>query len=139
MGRSKAKRGVHPPILKPQGEKDGCKHTPRDVGDPYQRRKSYRVERIVAKALSRGKPRYEVKWEDIPDDGITWEPESNLKGQDGKDAIDAFEDEQRLLLEQVFCFIALLFYCYCYSFQSFKSYLALFFVCLLTLKTSTVC
>lgn len=83
-----------PPKLKPQGQTDGCKRTPVNLGDPYQGRGTYNVEAVLSEHLRQGVSFLHVKWQDIPEDGNTWEPIKHLVGSVAEAAAAAFREEQ---------------------------------------------
>lgn len=83
-----------PPRLKPQGETDGCKRTPVNLGDSYQGRASYDVEAVLSEHLRKGVSFFNVKWQGIPEDGNTWEPIKHLVGDGAEAAIAAFRGKQ---------------------------------------------
>lgn len=89
------------PKMKPEGAKDGSKRTPLGNFDQWKGRKHYTVFQLQHKRLHRGNQEYFVQWLGIPTAGSTWEPKENLIGPDGINAIQSYEEAQRLLLEQV--------------------------------------
>ena len=47
--------------------------------------------------LVRGQSRYHVQWKDTPENGWTWEPESNLQDEHSRGLLQAFKAEQAKL------------------------------------------
>ena len=93
-------------VQKPEGAKDVCKRTPTSSFDPYKGKRSYTVESVVLKRINRGAVEYRVTWANLTEGANTWEPVEHLAAADGKNAIESFETNQRLLLEQVrLCYI----------------------------------
>ena len=82
------------------GTSPGPYRTPKFAWDPYGTWPAYKVERIQHVMLVRGETRYHVQWKDIPESGMTWEPERNLQDDHSRGLVEAFNAE-RATLESV--------------------------------------
>ena len=79
------------------GTSPGPYRTRKFAWDPFGTWSSYKVERIHHVMLVRGQTRYHVQWKDIPENGWTWEPESNLQDEHSRGVLETFKADQAKL------------------------------------------